>query len=116
MTTHLQEVGLSVIFAAAVLTALIQLGRYARAAARAAARTLDKLEALDQIGERLEVVESLVSRELDYNHGGSMRDDVHGLAVAVGSMQRTQDALVRAHQRQHPADPITEEISHDQNN
>lgn len=48
--------------------------------ARAAARTLDAISAL-------------VDQELSHNHGSSMKDDVGGIAVAVGKLQRQVEDL-----------------------
>lgn len=41
----------------------------------------------------LHAVHELVDRELTNNHGSSMKDDVDGLAVAVGAMSRLVDDL-----------------------
>lgn len=36
-------------------------------------------------------IQHLVERELEHNHGSSMKDDMHGIAVAVGQLQRDRD-------------------------
>ena len=46
----------------------------------------------------LDAIEQLVSRELEHNHGSSMKDDVHGLAVALGQLGRHVDDLDTAFQ------------------
>lgn len=61
---------------AAIAAAVIYLFRLLRAAVL-------KLDRLDK----------LASKELEHNHGSSMKDDVHGLAVAFGHMQREVGAL-----------------------
>lgn len=56
-------------------------------------------------------VDHRTSRELDHNHGGSMKDDVTGMAVSVGKLQRDQDrdaarldAALAIAARHHPDD------------
>lgn len=41
----------------------------------------------------LDTVETVVSRELEHNHGGSMKDDLYGMAVGFGLTQRQVDDL-----------------------
>ncbi len=60
----------------AVLVALGYLVKLARSAAR-----------------RLDAIDRLTSRELEHNHGTSMKDDVHGIAVALGKVQHQVDDL-----------------------
>lgn len=36
-------------------------------------------------------VDHRTARELEHNHGGSMKDDMTGLAVSMGDLQRRQD-------------------------
>lgn len=55
---------------------------------------------------RVDAVLDLVHRELEHNHGSSMKDDVHGIAMALGRTQRDLDAVVAALKRQHPDDPM----------
>jgi hypothetical protein len=43
------------------------------------------------IARSIEAVRHLVQRELEHNHGSSMKDDVHGMAVAIGQLQRDRD-------------------------
>lgn len=38
-------------------------------------------------------IDKVVERELEYNGGGSIKDDVHGIAVAIGHLQRRVDHL-----------------------
>lgn len=41
----------------------------------------------------IETVHRITTRELTHNHGSSMKDDTHGLAVALGEVQRRMDDL-----------------------
>lgn len=36
-------------------------------------------------------IQHIVERELEHNHGSSMKDDTHGMAVAIGKLQRDRD-------------------------
>lgn len=36
-------------------------------------------------------IQHIVERELEHNHGTSMKDDTHGMAVAIGKLQRDRD-------------------------
>lgn len=38
---------------------------------------------------RIITIQRLVEAELTHNHGSSMKDDVYGLAVSLGTIQRT---------------------------
>jgi len=38
-------------------------------------------------------IDRVVERELEHNGGGSIKDDVHGIAVAIGHLQRRVDHL-----------------------
>lgn len=59
----------------------------------------------------IDAIQHLVERELDHNHGSSMKDDIHGMAVAIGILQRDREedrelldhALTLA-QKHHPDD------------
>jgi hypothetical protein len=52
-------------------------------------RALDRLEAQAHVSAAAtERIEEVTTRELEHNHGSSMKDDVHGVAVAVGVAQR----------------------------
>lgn len=42
---------------------------------------------------KLEAIDALLSRELEHNHGSSIKDDVAGTAVAVGKLGREVDNL-----------------------
>lgn len=77
MTTAAAVAG-GVVLVAAFVTACIQLGRW-----------------LAGIGRRVKAAARLVEHELDHNGGGSMRDDVYGIAVAVGKLSRKVDDLDR---------------------
>lgn len=85
VTISLAQVAGAVMFLAALLTALGYLGRKVRAlvhiadAIQAHART-----AAVRAGE----TGDLVSRELEHNHGGSMKDDVSAIAHVVGNLWR----------------------------
>lgn len=37
---------------------------------------------------KLDRLDRLASKELEHNHGSSVKDDVHGIAVSVGLLQR----------------------------
>lgn len=41
----------------------------------------------------LDAIQTVVERELEHNHGSSMKDDVHGMARAIGKLQRQVDDL-----------------------
>lgn len=67
--------------------------------ARGGRRLVHKLDAIDQ----------LLTQELTHNHGSSIKDDVHGLALSIGEMQRDRDednerlnALLRLAAEHHP--------------
>lgn len=53
----------------------------------------------------LDAIQALVERELEHNHGGSIKDDVHGTAVAVGVLQRRVSDLEREY-RAHVAESL----------
>jgi hypothetical protein len=82
-----------IIAAAAVLVALGVIGKYLRQWFRWFVRLGNMVRAMDEI----------ISRELEHNHGSSMKDDVHGIAVAVGVLQRRFGELARKQQRDHRA-------------
>jgi hypothetical protein len=59
----------------------------------------------------IEAIKHLVQRELDHNHGSSMKDDVHGMAVAIGQLQRDRETdrrrlsrALRLAAKHHPED------------
>lgn len=64
------------------------------------------ISALRSAVRKLDAIDELLSRELEHNHGGSIKDDVHGIAVAQGHTQRRVDQLVAALRRHHPDDPM----------
>lgn len=41
----------------------------------------------------IDTVETIVTRELEHNHGSSMKDDLYGMAVGFGLTQRQVDDL-----------------------
>jgi hypothetical protein len=56
-------------------------------------------------------IQHIVERELEHNHGSSMKDDMTGMAVAIGKLQRDRDAdrrrlsrALRMAARHHPED------------
>lgn len=51
------------------------------------------LRGMYRMARKLDELNDLASRELEHNHGSSMKDDLHGLAVAVGQQQRQLDDL-----------------------
>ena len=69
-----------ILLAAAVLTALGVIAR--------------------KVGRALEVIgrlHDLAVRELEHNHGSSIKDDVHGTAIGLGVLQRRFDDHLRDH-------------------
>lgn len=46
------------------------------------------LKMLRQLVLKLDRLDRLASKELEHNHGSSVKDDVHGIAVSVGLLQR----------------------------
>lgn len=53
----------------------------------------------------------IVERELEHNHGSSMKDDMTGMAIAIGKLQRDRDvdrrrlsSALRLAARHHPED------------
>lgn len=66
------------------------------------------LVAIGWLSRRLEAVRKVINKELTHNHGTSVKDDVHGIAVAVGKLQRDFDDLTTrfdAHLREYPRKP-----------
>lgn len=78
-----------IITAAAVLAALGYIGNKALVIARAVL-----------------AVREIVQRELEHNHGSSMKDDIYGMARSLGEVQRRLDDYEDAMRRQHPNDPL----------
>lgn len=68
---------------AALLAAVAYLGKVTRASVRW----------FRAVGRTVNVIEGVVQRELDHNHGSSIKDDVYGIARAVGVLGRTVDDL-----------------------
>jgi hypothetical protein len=57
-----------------------------------AKKVRDLVRGVLYIVHAIEVIRHLVQRELEHNHGSSMKDDMHGIAVALGKLQReTED-------------------------
>lgn len=42
---------------------------------------------------RVTVIQRITESELEHNHGSSMKDDVHGMAVSLGELQRRVDRI-----------------------
>lgn len=69
---------------------------------------------LRRLIRRLDRVDEVLRRELDHNHGSSIKDDVHGVAVASHESNRKLDNLsdqvdvlrrrLDAHQADHDAE------------
>lgn len=51
------------------------------------------LKLLRQLVLKLDRLDQLASKELEHNHGSSVKDDVHGIAVSVGYLQREFNRL-----------------------
>jgi len=58
---------------------------------------------------KLDAIDEVTQRELTHNHGTSMKDDVHGLALSIGELQRARDderkrvnAVLRLAAEHHP--------------
>lgn len=62
-------------------------------AAGAAAVWLLKL--LRSLVLKIDRLDRIASKELEHNHGSSIKDDVHGIAIAIGTLQRDHDELRR---------------------
>jgi hypothetical protein len=58
-----------------------------------------KIRALFRFIERIHEV---TTKELEPNHGGSMKDDMHGLAVSLGKLQRRVDTIESRYNLDHP--------------
>jgi hypothetical protein len=71
---NVSEAALWVAAIAAGVAGLVYLGRGAR-------------KGLQAIG----AIQDIVERELEHNHGSSIKDDVHGMAVAIGKLQRDRE-------------------------
>lgn len=61
----------------------------------AGAAALWMLKLLRQLVLKLDSLDKLASKELEHNHGSSVKDDVHGIAVSVGYLQREVGRLRR---------------------
>lgn len=87
-----------IVAAAAVLGALLYLGRKALGMFRKV-ETVGELvdgEVLDRLTraeETLTNIQELLESELTHNHGSSMKDDVYGVARGLGQMQRVVEDL-----------------------
>lgn len=51
-------------------------------------------------------IKEIVQRELEHNHGSSMKDDIYGMARSLGEVQRQLADFREALRRQHPDDPL----------
>lgn len=81
------------ITAAAVLAALVYLGKK-----------------LLVIVQAVLAIHAIVQRELEHNHGSSIKDDIYGMARSFGETQRLLDDVVEALRRQHPDDPLFRQL------
>lgn len=86
----LGQVPSAIILAAAVLAALAMIGRSLRSG----------LAWCRKVARQLQAMGDIVERELEHNHGSSMKDDVHGIAVAVGLLQRRYGEQARKQRQQ----------------
>jgi hypothetical protein len=50
----------------------------------------------------VETIHHITTKELEANHGGSMKDDLSGVAVAVGKLQRRVDTIEKRYNLDHP--------------
>lgn len=89
---------------AAVAAGLTGLGYLTRQVRRGARKVREMVDAV-------RAIRHLVERELDHNHGSSMKDDIHGMAVAIGLLQRAResdrrrlDRALRLAAKHHPED------------
>lgn len=80
-----------IILSAAVLAALAVIGRALRSG----------LAWCRMVARQLRAIDAIVQRELEHNHGSSIKDDVHGIAVAVGLLQRRAAEMARKQKQQH---------------
>lgn len=78
-----------IVLAAAALGAVIYLGQKAL-----------------RLAQAVLAIQNIVQRELEHNHGSSMKDDVYGMAIALGRAARRLDEFEEALRRQHPDDPL----------
>lgn len=85
--THLPDLTAAIIGSAATLAALVIIGRAIRSAGRWLAHMTRMVRAIEHV----------VQRELDHNHGSSLKDDVTGIALAVGKLGRQVDDLAVEH-------------------
>lgn len=53
-------------------------------------------------GKRLKAIDVRTARELDHNHGSSIKDDTHGTARAVGLLTRRLDTFLGVAAIHHP--------------
>lgn len=84
---------------------LTGLGAQAAALAVAVAAVLYLAKLARTAFRWLEAIHGVVDKELTHNHGSSIKDDTHGMAVALGEVQRRVDEL-ETDFRQHLADSL----------
>lgn len=82
-----------IVGAAAVLGALAYIARWVRRATRTLQAVHRIVERELDAGDTCEPVATVVARELTNNHGSSLKDDVDGIAVAVGALSRQVDDI-----------------------
>lgn len=80
------EAAAGVVLAVAGVTALGVIIRWMRGGFRVA-------DDAERLLKNTDAILSLVKRELEHNHGGSLKDDVHGIAVSVHRAHNRIDVL-----------------------
>ena len=56
-------------------------------------RLIEMVEPLKKLVPIVDSIETVITKELEHNHGSSMKDDLHGMAVSFGLTQRQVDDL-----------------------
>lgn len=82
-----------IVGAAALLAAIAYLARFVRRTSQRLYAILRIVERELDAGDQSEPVKTVVQRELTNNHGSSIKDDVDGIAVAVGALSRQVDDI-----------------------
>lgn len=59
--------------------------------ASAVKATVFLARAVRSLVHKLDAIDELLQQELTHNHGSSIKDDVHGMAMSIGGLQREQD-------------------------
>lgn len=99
--SSLSEAGIWVAAIAAGVAGLVYLARLVRNVVHASRNMVRAIGA----------IQHLVERELDHNHGSSMKDDLTGMAIAIGKLQRDRESdrrrlrhAMRLAAKHHPED------------